>query len=121
MSTRLNQFIKQLEKDVPCHSHVRRVSKRICLKKCNSMVPGNMGQIAAVRNRSTKGDFLISVKDSLVDDWCRSKGMVVQNLFGHNPGLNILVKHESTPHSADYKIAVEVLQRAKRHHSLPPC
>ena len=120
MSPTLHQFINQLEKDVPCYSHVRRVSKRICLKKCNSMVPGNMGQFAAVRNRSTKGDFLISVKNSLVDDWCRSQGTVVQNLFGYNPGLNILVKHDSSPRSADYQIVVEVLQRAKRHHSLPP-
>ena len=117
----LDNFVKQLEKDVPCYRHKRLKGKDICIKKCNSMVRGKMGQIAEIRNRSTKGDFRISVKDSLVDNWCRSQGIVVRDTYGLYAVLLIYVKHNSTPRSADYHIAVEVLQRAKRHHSLPPC
>ena len=116
----LDNFVKQLEKDVPCYSHKRLKGKDICLKKCNSMVRGKMGQIAEMRNRSTKGDFRISVKDSLVDNWCRSQGIVVRDTYGLYAVLLIYVKHNGAPRSADYHIAVEVLQRAMRHHSLPP-
>jgi hypothetical protein len=117
----LDAFIQGLEKAVPCYSHKREVVKNICLKKCNSMIHGKMGQIGAVRNRVTKGDFLISVKESLVDVSKRSTGQVVPNLYGRNPGLVYYVKHTSTPYDTDYKIVVQVLRIAKRHHSLPPC
>jgi hypothetical protein len=117
----LEAFAKGLEKAVPCYKQRRKNKKNYGLKKCDSTVPLEMRQFGAVGNRSTKGYFRITVKNTLVDDWCRSQGVVENNVFGRDPGLVLQVKHSSTPDSSDYRIVVRVLRIAKSHPKLTPC
>jgi len=117
----LDAFVQELAKAVPCYYKKRVTVKNYGLYKCKPIEPGKMGQIGAVANRSTKGYFLISVKESLVAVSQRSTGVIRQNLYGRNPGLVYYVKHGSTPSNPAYKTVVQVLRIAKSHPSLPPC
>jgi hypothetical protein len=117
VATVVHPLIVQLATAVPCYYHQRKKSKGITFKKCNVMIPGQMGHFATVYNQPSRGRIKIVAKDSLANDWCRSAGVLKRNRFGWNPGIEYYVAHGSTGN--DYQLAVKALQIVQ--NVLPPC